>query len=82
MAKFGKGDLVRLKSGGPNMTVDRYQGEESGYSRLTLSGRKNIVWWAYRCVWFDGGTLKSHEFEEYLLAGAGDGWSAESLEPS
>jgi uncharacterized protein YodC (DUF2158 family) len=67
MPTFEKGALVRLKSGGPVMTVDRVPGEESGHHKMTWGGLREIRWYSYRCVWFDENELKSDVFEEYLL---------------
>jgi uncharacterized protein YodC (DUF2158 family) len=67
---FGKGDLVKLKSGGPTMTVDRCAGEESSYSKLTWGGVTRLKWNGYRCVWFDGHELKSEVFDGHLLVAA------------
>jgi uncharacterized protein YodC (DUF2158 family) len=68
MPAFDRGSLVRLKSGGPVMTIDRCPGDESGHFRLTWGGRKKLIWHSYRCVWFDKNELKSEDFEEHLLA--------------
>ena len=67
---FEKGGLVRLKSGGPVMTVDICPGEVSSYSKLTWRGIRNLTWHHYRCVWFDGNELHSDDFGEHLLAAA------------
>lgn len=72
MSAFERGALVRLKSGGPTMTVDKLPGEDSGYSKLTLRGREKIIWTRYRCVWFQGNELKSDDFAEHLLTPASD----------
>lgn len=70
MPAFEKGALVRLKSGGPVMTVDRFAGEESGYHKMTWSGLRTIRWHCYRCVWFDENELRCSDFEEHLLVAA------------
>jgi uncharacterized protein YodC (DUF2158 family) len=49
--KFKPGDLVRLKSGGPDMTVD--------YWDSTLL--------CYRCSWFDGTKRMHDSFKEPTL---------------
>lgn len=46
--KFKSGDIVKLKSGGPDMTVQRYDKLNSGY----------------RCQWFAGKKLESGVFPE------------------
>lgn len=47
------GDIVRLKSGGPNMTVD--------LRHYTAAGP------TWRCTWFAGETRHSEDFEESLI---------------
>lgn len=54
--KFKSGDLVRLKSGGPTMTVVKYDkfGHDDGQS--------------YKCRWFDGkNQLAEDTFSEQEL---------------
>lgn len=45
MSDFKKGDVVRLKSGGPNMTVSETGNYRSGFSFGPEDGVK--------CVWFE-----------------------------
>ena len=52
MAKFKKGDVVQLKSGGPEMTI-------SGTSRHSEK--------AYLCVWFINNLKKSDTFDGETL---------------
>ena len=67
MPEFERGEVVRLKSGGPAMTIDKCPGDESGYSKLTWGGLKKLTWYTYRCVWFEGNELRSEDFGEELL---------------
>lgn len=54
MNEFEPGDIVRLKSGGPKMTVAKldtdYEGDEYAY-----------------CEWFKGATRQSGKFEPQVL---------------
>ena len=52
--KFSKGDLVRLKSGGPVMTVDK--------TEELLCAKTGVL-----CKWFDGSQLQSGLFEHTSL---------------
>jgi uncharacterized protein YodC (DUF2158 family) len=54
--KFKDGDAVRLKTGGPKMTVSHYD------KMLGL----------YYCQWFVGTELKDGKFKETSLEPAGD----------
>ena len=47
--KFKPGDIVRLKSGGPRMTVEQYM------TGTFLTGK-------YQCQWFSGTALKQGYF--------------------
>jgi uncharacterized protein YodC (DUF2158 family) len=49
--KFNDGDVVQLKSGGPLMTISRYNGERA----------------AYYCQWFSGNELSAEHFRESAL---------------
>lgn len=55
--KYQPGDVVRLKSGGPPMTVAHVRDPQR-----TLTGLQ-----AYGCVWFDGFDPKDNEFTEDVL---------------
>jgi uncharacterized protein YodC (DUF2158 family) len=46
--KFKDGDRVRLRSGGPVMTVEQFAEYTDG--------------WKYECVWFEGGTKPMQGF--------------------
>ncbi|WP_192180042.1 YodC family protein [Mesorhizobium amorphae] len=55
---FKVGDVVRLKSGGPSMTIDEVSAPDGELS----------IW----CIWFDKGTQKGAGFKpEVLLADSG-----------
>lgn len=51
---FSVGDTVRLKSGGPNMTISRFRDPDQGHH-------------LYICVWFDEGVMRSHYYREHVL---------------
>ena len=53
MAEFKEGDVVRLKSGSPDMTIHQYPYQEFGAS---YDDR------AY-CKWFDGSEVKGDVFK-------------------
>lgn len=53
MTKFKIGDLVKLKSGGPLLTVTNIEQE--------------LTFIAIVCVWFDGGDPKVNKFKEETL---------------
>lgn len=59
MANIGKGDVVVLKSGGPDMTVD----EIGDYSQGMGMGPTNGV----HCVWFDGKKPMDKVFDAAVL---------------
>ncbi len=61
MAKFKTGDIVRLKSGGPDMTVQ-------SYSTDILEGHKQVV----HCQWFNGKKAESGAFQEDMLIVGGE----------
>jgi len=49
--EFKIGDIVRLKSGGPDMTVQRF----------------DVAYAYYTCQWFAGKKLESGDFKEASL---------------
>ncbi len=53
--KFKAGDLVQLKSGGPQMVVEQYVEKSWDSSHL------------YRCTWFSGAKHNSESFAEAAL---------------
>lgn len=54
MRKFKTGDIVSLKSGGPDMTVQNYHSEDVNDKRLT-------------CMWFDNSEMRASTFLEDQL---------------
>jgi len=59
---FKKGDIVTLKSGGPQMTVEKYKREMVDLYSMRDSDHVVI------CTWFDNEyKLVSHEFEQEAL---------------
>ena len=57
--KFNVGDSVRLRSGGPWMTISR------------VTERKDDCGPEYYCLWFVGGTLTGSHFVEGTLVAPG-----------
>ncbi len=53
--KFEHGDIVRLKSGGPTMTIEELPGEIAAYEK------------SYGCVWFKEFDRKYGKFREHAL---------------
>ncbi len=63
MAKFKAGDIVKLKSGGTNMTVERVeQQKSSAFKNATPTGVILVT-----CTWFEENKLKKHTFTEGQL---------------
>jgi len=52
MEELNVGDVVRLTSGGPNMTIDHI------YTKVLYSEQGSYA----RCLWFDGSALYEDEF--------------------
>ena len=52
-SQFKHGELVRLKSGGPNMTVEVLPGEKDQFDYTAIG---------YGCVWFKSNALNRDEF--------------------
>lgn len=72
--KFKLNDIVKLKSGGPNMTITRYITRNPGSVINVIkrhSGMKGDVheedMITVACTWFEGGKQKFNEFEEDAL---------------
>lgn len=70
MAKFKKGQVVKLKSGGPDMTVKSVIGEDKKMPFLLIDNAwkdKGLIDGDVICVWFEGNTSKEDGFDIELL---------------
>jgi len=65
--KFKVGEVVRLKSGGPKMTIERQviENPPNDLSRREFIGN-------YYCIFYDGTTLKNEKLHQDWLAIATD----------
>ena len=60
---FKKGDTVKLKSGGPKMTI------EVDKIGVDMGGGSKFFTGNYECTWFEGSVLKRSQFaQESLIA--------------
>ena len=57
MSNFSAGDVVQLKSGGPDMTI-----QDIGDYSIDENGTQSA-----NCVWFDGKKQNSHIFALHTL---------------
>lgn len=68
MANFKIGDVVRLKSGGPEMTVvSVIEAEKGGLDSVVLTQKYPDSSIFYRCEWFVGTKLSIDSFPENSL---------------
>ena len=69
---FNTGDVVQLKSGGPDMTVQRLIGDKEKSHPMTSVADEYLRVKGYRegdpvCHWFVGAELKSEAFRQEML---------------
>ena len=72
MAKYVVGDIVRLKSGGPDMTIAAVLTEDSEsqafrFNYIALKQAYPETSAVYNCTWFDGVKDKSAVYPEEVL---------------
>ncbi len=71
-AKFNVGDIVKLKSGGPDMVIERAHNPATE-TRLSYGGEdvepEDV--WSYRCTWFAGKAHKQATCRQEVLEAAG-----------
>lgn len=56
--RIKRGDVVVLKSGGPQMTV-----QNLGESKPGITGPMKWI----HCIWFDGNTICEYNFDDCVL---------------
>lgn len=67
MKQFNPGDIVTLRSGGPNMTVEKYDERVSQLANMiggppSREGSTQVI-----CIWFEGSQKKTSSFEQDTL---------------
>jgi uncharacterized protein YodC (DUF2158 family) len=72
MALFNKGDIVRLKSGSPDMTITSVLTEDAETQQLRFNYIVNQQLYGnspalYLCSWFVGTKVNSHLYPEEAL---------------
>ncbi len=72
MAQFNKGDVVRLKSGSPKMTITAVLTEDAETEQLRFNYVINQQMYGnspalYICSWFEGTKENSHLYPEEAL---------------
>lgn len=66
--KFKTGDVVKLKSGGPDMTVSGYLKPVDYAAAIYRTEPKDLGEGVIvQCTWFDGKKSMSHRYHEDLL---------------
>jgi uncharacterized protein YodC (DUF2158 family) len=74
MNQFKLADIVRLKSGGPRMTIS----DEMSDDHRNRDERGRPVQYRVRCDWFAGANRKSGIFEVAILVAVEDGTGTKS----
>lgn len=62
MSKFSTGDVVRLKSGGPTMTVKGYHKKMDIKKGMHVESETEVI-----CTWFENNQLNQNIFDEDQL---------------